>query len=101
MSRAITKRKAECYNLVLAVTTRHDWEPWILFMVAITEETARWTTGKIRAIRQLLDSTADHVRRHAPKLYTYELIALLFTRTAGSQTSSKLASRSGRPRPST
>jgi len=79
LSRAIVHRKADYYRLLLEVTTKDAWEPWILFIVSITEETARWTTGKIQAMRALLKATADHVKMRAPKLYSYELVELLFT----------------------
>jgi len=60
------------------VTVRASWEAWILYVLAAIDETARWTTGKIRAIRTLSNMTADHVRRRAPKLYSHELVELTF-----------------------
>ena len=79
MSRAIIGRKADYYQLLLGVTTQQAWEPWVLFMLDVTGETARWTTGKIRAMRTLFDATAEHVKKHAPKRYSYELVETLFT----------------------
>jgi Fic family protein len=41
-------------------------------------ETATWTTGKIRASWRLIDQTVDYVRRALPKIYSRELVDLLF-----------------------
>lgn len=42
------------------------------------EETAQWTTAKILAIRALADHTAQHVRERAPKVYSRELVDVVF-----------------------
>lgn len=78
LSRAIIARKADYYRLLLAVTRDQAWEPWILFMLEAVEETAQWTTGKIEAIRALEAHTADYVRTRLPKIYSHELIQLIF-----------------------
>ncbi len=78
LSRAIIARKADYYRLLLAVTRDQAWEPWILFMLEAVEETARWTTDKIEAIRTLEAHTAEYVRTRLPKIYSHELIQLIF-----------------------
>lgn len=78
LSRAIIARKAEYYRLLLAVTRDGAWEAWLIFMLEAVTETARWTTGKIEAIRALEAHTADHVRTNLPKIYSYELIQVIF-----------------------
>lgn len=47
-------------------------------MLQGVEETALWTTAKILAIRALADHTARHVRKHLPKLYSRELVDVVF-----------------------
>jgi Fic family protein len=42
------------------------------------EDTASWTTQKIAAIRALQTSTIEHVRKAAPKIYSRELVDLIF-----------------------
>jgi len=59
LSRAIIRCKADYYRLLQAVTARGRWEDWILYMLDAVEETARWTTAKIHAIRELMQITAD------------------------------------------
>ncbi len=78
LSDYIIRHKADYYRHLLAVTTDATWEPWILFMLRAIDETARWTTGKITAIRTLLQGTADRFRRKAPRLYSRELTELIF-----------------------
>ena len=59
LSGFIIRHKADYYSLLLKVTTDQAWEEWVLFMLRAVHETARWTTSKITAIRDLLDKTAD------------------------------------------
>lgn len=78
LSRGIIRRKADYYRLLLAVTADAAWHEWVLFLLGAVEETARWTTERIHAIRQLMQDTADHVREHAYGVYSRELIELIF-----------------------
>lgn len=81
LSRAILRRKADYYRLLREVTQtggQAGWEPWLLFMLQGVEETALWTTAKIGAIRALADHTAQHVRERAPKIYSRELVDVVF-----------------------
>jgi Fic family protein len=79
LSRYIINHKDEYYRSLLEVTTHSYWEAWICFMLRAIEETARWTTNKIRAIYQLMNLTANYVRENLPKIYSRELIELFFT----------------------
>jgi Fic family protein len=78
LSRYIINHKADYYRLLLQVTHAQDWEPWLLYILTGVEETANWTTAKIAAIRTLSDLTAEYVRARLPKLYSHELVSLLF-----------------------
>ena len=78
LSRAIIRRKSDYYRLLLDVTTRGAWGPWVLFMIEAVRETAAWTAAKIRAIRTLLDETTARIRADAPKVYSRELAELIF-----------------------
>lgn len=78
LSGHIIRHKADYYRLLLKITTDSAWEEWILFMLRAVLETAQWTTAKIKAIRDLLDSTAETIRRDAEKIYSRELAELLF-----------------------
>lgn len=78
LSRFIIANKADYYRLLLDVTREGAWEPWVLFMLKAIEETARWTTDKILAIRALSDVAAAYVRERLPKIYSRELIDAIF-----------------------
>ncbi len=78
LSRYIMAHRSEYYDLLLGVTAKRAWEPWVLYIVRGVGATSQWTTAKIGAIRQLSDNTAEFVRARLPKLYTRELIDVLF-----------------------
>jgi Fic family protein len=78
LSKAIIEAKQDYYRLLLAVSTEHAWEPWILFMLAAVRSTAHWTTSRIKSIRSLIDETATRMKRDAPAIYSRELSELIF-----------------------
>jgi Fic family protein len=78
LSRYIIRNKAAYYRLLQNVTTRRDWEPWILYILTGIEETCTWTTDKIKAIRELMVHTAEYIQHKLPKIYSWELAVLLF-----------------------
>jgi len=78
LSRFVIARKSDYYRLLLDVTRRASWEPWVVFVLSGVEETAAWTTAKIGAIRRLAAATVDHVRRNEPKIYSRELVDVIF-----------------------
>lgn len=78
LSRAILRTKADYYRLLLDVTASQKWEPWIVYMLQAVTETSRWTNDKVRAIRLLMDAASGHVRTHAPKIHSRELIDAIF-----------------------
>jgi Fic family protein len=78
LSRHIIAHKADYYRLLLDTTRTGNLEPWVIFMLQAVEETAKWTTGKIAAIRTLAEHTTTHVRARLPKIYTRELVDVVF-----------------------
>lgn len=78
LSRFIIHHKSAYYQLLLNVTRDQDWSPWILFILDGVEETCRWTTDKIKSIRELMDHTGQYVQSRLPKTYTWELVEVLF-----------------------
>ncbi|MEM9334313.1 MAG: Fic family protein [Pseudomonadota bacterium] len=78
LSRYIIQNKAAYYRQLQKVTEDQDWETWILFMLVGVEETCLWTTDKIKAIRELMEHTAEFVQYRLPKIYSWELVELLF-----------------------
>jgi len=78
LSRYIIANRGQYYSGLLAVTREQAWEPWLLYMLKAVESTAKWTTQKIISIRDLSDHTADYVRKELPKIYSRELIDVIF-----------------------
>ncbi len=78
LSRLIIQNKSNYYRLLQDVTRSDTWEDWVLFILRGVQETAEWTVAKIAAIRELQDQTTEHVRQKAPKVYSYELVNLIF-----------------------
>jgi len=78
LSRYIIVHKAAYYALLLGVTREQAWEAWVLYVLKGVEETATWTTAKIAAIRELLKHTTTHVKAKAEKIYSRELVELIF-----------------------
>lgn len=78
LSRYFIGNKRAYYDRLLSVTTDEEWEEWILFMLEAVRETANWSTARIRAIRDLLNQTAEQIRHNLPKIYSRELAEIIF-----------------------
>ncbi|MGH8503313.1 MAG: protein adenylyltransferase Fic [Gammaproteobacteria bacterium] len=78
LSRYVLRYRAEYYQRLLDVTREGEWEPWIVYMLRGIAETAAWTTAKIHAVRDLMRHTIDYVRQQRPKIYSRELLDLIF-----------------------
>jgi Fic family protein len=80
LSRYILATRGDYYRLLNGVTSNAAWEPWILYILKGVESTSTWTNLHVRAIRQLMDETVRHVRARAPKIYSRDLIELIFSK---------------------
>ncbi|MEM9158620.1 MAG: Fic family protein [Verrucomicrobiota bacterium] len=78
LSRHILKTKSDYYRLLSGVTENGNWEEWILYFLHAVETTSSWTTQKIAAVRKLVEHTRDHVRQQLPKIYSHELVNVIF-----------------------
>jgi len=78
LSRFILAQRSDYYSLLRGVTERGEWEKWILFMLEAVENTAVWTRKKIAIIRALVENTAVVIREKLPKIYSWELVQVLF-----------------------
>ncbi|MBN1829624.1 MAG: Fic family protein [Deltaproteobacteria bacterium] len=78
LSKYIIEHKDEYYQLLRAVTESNEWKPWILFLLDGIEETAKFTVELVDNIRMLLSRTAETVKEKLPKIYSRELVEILF-----------------------
>ena len=78
LSRYIIRNKISYYRLLQEVRTKGVWEEWILFMLDGIEETATETLKLIKKINALVEKTAEDILITLPKIYSRELVDLLF-----------------------
>lgn len=78
LSRYINDNKSDYYRLLLEVTTKNNWEEWIIYMLKAITSTARLTLEKVNTINALFHLTIEKVKQELPSIYSYELVELLF-----------------------
>lgn len=78
LSKYIIRNKQTYYRLFQAVRTQEAWEEWVLFFLAGIEQTATETLQLVEKINAVVDETADELKSTLPKLYSKELLDLLF-----------------------
>jgi len=80
LSRYILANRSAYYDALLAVTREQAWERWLLYMLEGVRETSRWTRQKIRALEQQMGLATDYLRSKSPRLYSHELVQMVFQR---------------------
>lgn len=78
LSRHIIDHKSDYYAGLRRVTGENAWEPWIVYMLHAIEQTAQTTRGRILAIRDALNESIERIRHDLPKIYSKDLVELLF-----------------------
>lgn len=78
LSKYIINNKLEYYNLLQEVRTEGNWEDWIIYVLKGVEETSRETLEMARRINQEVQLMTNEIKEKLPKLYSKELIDLLF-----------------------
>jgi len=78
LSGYIIKNKARYYQLLQEIHTKNNWENWTLYMLDGVEQTATETTLLINDIVTLMDRTKSIIKNKLPKIYSKDLIEILF-----------------------
>jgi len=78
LSKYIINNKLEYYNLLQEVRTEENWEDWIIYVLKGVEETSRETLEMARRINHEVQLMTNEIKEKLPKLYSKELIDLLF-----------------------
>jgi len=78
LSRHLLDTKADYDRTLAGVMASGDWPPFLDYVLTAVEQSARWSSGKLRATRAMIDMAGRHIRRHAPKIYSQELVELIF-----------------------
>ncbi|MDQ3003393.1 MAG: Fic family protein [Fibrobacterota bacterium] len=79
LSGNIITRKTEYYRRLLAVTRDGDWEGWVVYFLEVVAETAKDTLDKAERIQIALREAVELIRREKPKIYSRELVEVLFS----------------------
>ena len=78
LSSYILKNKNDYYNLLQKTRITAKYEPWILYILDGIIETAKNALHRSKAIKDLLDLTAREVKLKCPKIYSKDLLELIF-----------------------
>ena len=78
LSQYIIAHKEAYYRGLREVTTENQWENWILFMLTGITETATKARQCILKIQTLMIKTTDLIKKELPKIYSKELVEVIF-----------------------
>ena len=78
LSSYIIKNKPDYYSLLQKTRIKGNYEQWILYILDGIEHTSKQTLEKIRAVKDLLESTLESIKRKCPKLYSRDLVEIIF-----------------------
>jgi len=78
LSSYIIRNKSAYYKLLQEVRTSENWEEWIVYILTGIEETAEETLTLVKRINAEVAAMTAEIKEKLPKLYTKELIDLLF-----------------------
>ncbi|NSW92783.1 MAG: Fic family protein [Firmicutes bacterium] len=78
LSKYIIRNKSAYYRLLQEVRTKGGWEEWILFILEGIELTAEETLLLVKRINNVVEKTAEDIKDVLPKIYSRELVDLLF-----------------------
>lgn len=78
LSEYIIQNKTEYYKKLRGVTENNDWESMILYMLDMIETTASKGLVRLDRIIELMDKTAQKIKAELPKVYSKDLIEVLF-----------------------
>ena len=78
LSEYIIKNKADYYLKLRNVTENEDWEAWVLYMLEMIEFTANKGLKRLKDVTALMKIMAEEIKATIPKVYSKELIEILF-----------------------
>lgn len=79
LSKYINENRTDYYKYLREVTEKQNWKDWILFFLKAIEESAIELIVKINDISELFNQTKDLIKQKEPKIYSYELVELIFS----------------------
>jgi len=79
LSNYIIKHKADYYRLLQEVRTKDNWNEWIMYILDGVEQTSKETVLLVNDISELLNKTKHEIQDKLPKIYSKDLIEILFS----------------------
>lgn len=78
LSEYIIKHKDMYYEGLRSVTENKDWSKFIFYMLDMVETTAIKGLERLESIVQLMDATGQEIKKKLPKVYSKDLIEVIF-----------------------
>lgn len=78
LSRYILENRASYYEGLRRVTEEGAWEDWVMYMLKAIETTARETENRVQQILSLMETVQAKVQQEAPRIYSKDLIEIIF-----------------------
>jgi len=72
------ENKQDYYRLLQNVHTNGDWEAWIIYMLRGICEMSEESLSILQSINGLIEETTDLIKQNAPKIYSRELVEIIF-----------------------
>lgn len=78
LSKYILSTKEDYYKLLNDIHNKGNWEEWILYILKGIQETSEKSLNILRQINELIENTSNEIREKHPKMYSKELVDILF-----------------------
>jgi Fic family protein len=78
LSGYIIRNKADYYRLLQEIRIEDSWEEWIVYILTGIEEMSEETLKLVKKIRAEVEKMSLEIKEKLPKIYSKELINLLF-----------------------
>ena len=78
LSKYILSTKEDYYRLLNDIHNNGNWEEWILYILKGIQETSEKSLNILRKINELIENTSNEIRENHPKIYSKELVDILF-----------------------
>lgn len=78
LSEYIIQNKSDYYRCLRDVTENNEWEPYILYMLDMIEDTSNKGLERLQKITIAMEKTADEIKKKLPKVYSKDLVEILF-----------------------
>ena len=78
LSEYIIQHKNDYYRHLREVTEQGDWEGFILYMLEMVEKTANHGLKRLDRVTKLMAQTAEKIRISLPKVYSKDLVEIIF-----------------------